>query len=49
MIYITGDTHSDFSRFEIDEFPIQVEMTKDGVRIDIWTHFMRGCIIDYVH
>ena len=21
----------------------------DGVRIDIWTHFMRGCIIDYVH
>ena len=28
-------------------------LTKDicalGVRIDIWTHFMRGCIIDYVH
>ena len=22
---------------------------KIGVRIDIWTHFMRGCIIDYVH
>ena len=22
---------------------------QDGVRIDIWTHFMRGCIIDYVH
>ena len=21
----------------------------NGVRIDIWTHFMRGCIIDYVH
>ena len=20
-----------------------------GVRIDIWTHFMRGCIINYVH
>ena len=20
-----------------------------GVRIDIWTHFMRVCIIDYVH
>ena len=20
-----------------------------SVRIDIWTHFMRGCIIDYVH
>ena len=22
---------------------------KDGVRIDIWTHLMRGCIINYVH
>jgi len=21
----------------------------DGVRIDIWTHFMRECIINYVH
>ena len=20
-----------------------------GVRIDIWTHLMRGCIINYVH
>ena len=24
-------------------------MEEVGVRIDIWTHFMRGCIIDYVH
>ena len=24
-------------------------INKDGVRIDIWTHFMRGCIIDYAH
>ena len=23
--------------------------THHGVRIDIWTHFMRGCIIDYVY
>ena len=22
---------------------------KFGVRIDIWTHFMRECIINYVH
>ena len=22
---------------------------KNGVRIDIWTHLMRGCIINYVH
>lgn len=21
----------------------------NGVRIDIWTHFMRECIINYVH
>ena len=28
MIYITGDTHSDFSRFSTDKFPIQEEMTK---------------------
>ena len=25
------------------------EMLEDGVRIDIWTHLMRGCIINYVH
>ena len=29
MIYITGDTHSDFSRFEDDKFSIQTEMTED--------------------
>lgn len=28
MIYITGDTHADFSRFLIENFPIQNEMTK---------------------
>ena len=29
IIYITGDTHSDFSRFTEENFPIQSEMTKD--------------------
>lgn len=29
MIYLTGDTHSDFTRFSIDKFPIQKEMTKN--------------------
>ena len=30
MIYITGDTHADFSKFEEDKFPIQSsEMTKN--------------------
>ena len=32
MIYITGDCHADFSRFLIDKFPIQKEMTKDDYR-----------------
>ena len=25
------------------------ELIENGVRIDIWTHLMRGCIINYVH
>ena len=25
------------------------DVLKNGVRIDIWTHLMRGCIINYVH
>ena len=29
MIYITGDTHADFSRFSTKNFPEQKEMTKD--------------------
>ena len=28
MIYLTGDTHSDFARFSTDKFPIQKEMKK---------------------
>ena len=43
MIYITGDTHSDFSRFTEENFPIQAEMTKDDYVIicgdfgGVWT------------
>ncbi len=43
MIYITGDTHSDFSRFEENKFPIQKEMTKNDYIIicgdfgGVWT------------
>lgn len=43
MIYITGDTHSNFSRFTEDKFPIQIEMTKDDFVIicgdfgGVWT------------
>lgn len=43
MIYITGDTHADFSRFTEDKFPIQTEMTKDDYVIicgdfgGVWT------------
>lgn len=43
MIYITGETHSDFSRFTEENFPIQSEMTKDDYIIicgdfgGVWT------------
>ena len=29
MIYITGDCHADFTKFDIENFPAQKEMTKD--------------------
>lgn len=43
MIYITGDTHADFSRFSTNNFPEQREMSKDDYVIicgdfgGIWT------------
>ena len=43
MIYITGDTHSNFSKFEESNFPLQKEMTKDDYVIicgdfgGVWT------------
>ena len=43
MIYITGDCHSDFTRFSMDNFSIQTEMTKDDYVIicgdfgGVWT------------
>lgn len=33
MIYLTGDTHSNFSRFIEDKFQIQTEMTKNDYGI----------------
>lgn len=35
-----------YLHFDNDEIG---EKASNGVRIDIWTHLMRGCIIDYVH
>ena len=43
MVYITGDTHANFSRFEEDKFPIQKEMTQNDYVIicgdfgGVWT------------
>ena len=43
MIFITGYTHSDFTRFSTDKFPIQKEMTKEDYVIicgdfgGVWT------------
>ena len=50
MIYITGDTHADFSRFEEGNFPIQNEMTKDDYVIicgdfgGVWTYEMESIL-----
>lgn len=33
MIYITGDTHGDFSRFSKEAFPEQTELTRDDYMI----------------
>lgn len=33
MIYITGDTHADFSRFMEENFPVQAEMAKEDYLI----------------
>ena len=30
-------------------FKLKERKEQFGVRIDIWTHFMRECIINYVH
>ena len=43
MTYITGDAHSDFTRFTEENFPIQSEMTKNDYVIicgdfgGVWT------------
>lgn len=31
------------------DFEKKLKTKAFGVRIDIWTHFMRECIINYVH
>ena len=37
MIYVTGDCHGNFARFEQKHFPEQANMTKDDtVIIMIW-------------
>lgn len=33
MIFVTGDTHAQFHRFNMSNFPEQKEMTKDDVVI----------------
>ena len=33
MIFVTGDTHGDFYRFSLEEFPEQKEMTRDDTMI----------------
>ena len=45
---ISGDILARYHRLKGDDV-IYVSGTDCGVRIDIWTHLMRGCIINYVH
>ena len=53
MIYITGDTHSDFTRFSADKFPIQKEMTKNDYLIicgdfgGVWNYLVENSYEKY--
>ena len=53
MIYITGDTHSDFTRFSTDKFPIQKEMTKNDYIIicgdfgGVWNYLVESTYEKY--
>ena len=43
MIYITGDCHADFTRFNTENFPEQAEMTKDDYVIICGDFGEYGC------
>ena len=53
MIYLTGDCHSDFSRFGIDKFTIQNEMTKNDYIIicgdfgGVWNYLVESTYEKY--
>ena len=53
MIYITGDTHLDFTRFSTDKFPIQKEMTKNDYVIicgdfgGVWNYLVESTYEKY--
>ena len=42
MIYITGDCHQDFRRFDTENFPEQKEMTKEEKSVACYQH---ACIL----
>ena len=53
MIYLTGDTHSDFTRFSTDKFPVQREMTKNDYVIicgdfgGVWNYLVESTYEKY--
>ena len=53
MIYLTGDTHSDFARFSTDKFQIQKEMTKNDYVIicgdfgGVWNYLVESTYEKY--
>ena len=54
MVNVQKNLYKDYEELlikndKLSEENRKLKYTESGVRIDIWTHFMRGCIIDYVH
>ena len=45
MVYITGDCHGDFERFDIDNFAEQKEMIKNREKV----HKIRPSVIYLMH
>ena len=43
MIYITGDTHGNFTKFDISQFPIQDKMTKKDYLTDYLQEISEKC------
>ena len=48
LILVSGDIIENSNKYNVEAI-VNTANKYIGVRIDIWTHFMRECIINYVH